>query len=112
MTPQEKSLQSVLEFLQERDWAQFSDLKNRAIDLSIEASEVLELFLWTKDNTLQEGKEEELSDELADVYYALLLLAHDANIDLNTALEKKLAKNRLKYPVEKSKGNSIKYTEL
>ncbi len=112
MTPQEKSLQSALSFLEERDWAQFSDLKNRAIDLSVEASEVLELFLWTKDNTLQEGKEEDLADELADVYYALLLLAHDAKIDLNTALERKLEKSKIKYPIEKAKGNSKKYTDL
>jgi len=112
MTPQEKSLQSALNFLEERDWAQFSDLKNRAINLSVEVSEVLELFLWTKDNTLQKGKEEDLADELADVYYALLLLAHDAKIDLNAALKKKLEKSKIKYPIEKAKGNSKKYTEL
>ncbi len=83
-----------------------------ALSLNLEASEVLELFQWTKDNTVQEGKEDELQDELADVYYWVLLMAHDAGIDIDEALDKKLAKAASKYPVEKSKGKSTKYTEL
>ena len=112
MSLQKEALEMILDFREARDWKQFHDLKNLAIALNLEAAEVLELFLWTKDNSLQLGKKAQLKDELADVYHWLLLLAHDADIDLDTALIEKIKKNAEKYPVEKSKGNSSKYTEL
>jgi NTP pyrophosphatase (non-canonical NTP hydrolase) len=112
MNLQEEALKMILDFRESRDWKQFHDLKNLALALNLEASEVLELFQWTKDNNLQPGKEEQLKDELADVYHWLLLLAHDANIDLDKALIEKIKKNAEKYPIEKAKGNSMKYTDL
>lgn len=102
----------IKKFCSDRDWSQFHDPKNLAISLQLEASEVLELFQWTKDNNAKPGKEAEMSDELADVLYWLIMLANHYNIDLATALDKKMDKNETKYPVEKAKGNSNKYTEL
>lgn len=99
-------------FCSERDWSQFHDPKNLAISLQLEASEVLELFQWTKDNQAKPGKDEEMADELADVLYWLIMLANHYNIDLANALEKKMEKNETKYPVEKARGKSNKYTEL
>jgi len=99
-------------FSEERDWSQFHDPKNLAISLQLEASEVLELFQWTKDNKAKEGKEEEMADELADVFYWLIMLSNHYNINLTSALEKKMDQNEAKYPVEKAKGKSSKYTEL
>jgi NTP pyrophosphatase (non-canonical NTP hydrolase) len=99
-------------FSEARDWAQFHDPKNLAISLQLEASEVLELFQWTKDNQAKEGKEEQMADELADVFYWLIMLANHYNIDLSQALDKKMDKNEEKYPIEKAKGRSNKYTDL
>lgn len=109
---QEEDLKKILDFRKKRNWKQFHSLKNLAISLSLEASEVLELFQWTKDNDLPKENKEELSKELADVYYWVLLLAHDANIDLSEAVKKKMKENEKKYPVKKAKGISTKYTKL
>lgn len=109
---QEENLKQILEFREKRDWKQFHLPKNLAISLVLEATEVLELFQWTKDNHLPENKKKELSEELADVYYWLLLLAHDEGVDLNKALENKMKQNAKKYPVKKAKGKSTKYNKL
>ncbi len=102
----------IKQFCADRDWSQFHDPKNLAISLQLEASEVLELFQWTKDNQMKSGREEDMADELADVLYWLIMLANHYNIDLTSALEKKMDKNELKYPIEKAKGKADKYTEL
>lgn len=99
-------------FCDERDWSQFHDPKNLAISLNLEASEVLELFQWTLDNKVNPKKESELPGELADVFYWLIMLANHYDIDLLKALEEKMKLNAKKYPVEKAKGVSTKYTEL
>ena len=99
-------------FCKARDWSQFHDPKNLAISLQLEASEVLELFQWTKDNQIKSGKDEDIKDELADVLYWLIMLANHYQIDLADALEKKMDKNEEKYPIDKAKGRSAKYTEL
>ena len=107
-----KLVQRIKVFCDERDWSQFHDPKNLAISLQLESSEVLELFQWTKNNEIKQGKEQELSDELADVLYWLIMLSNRYQINLLEALDKKMNKNEQKYPIEKSKGNSVKYTEL
>jgi NTP pyrophosphatase (non-canonical NTP hydrolase) len=102
----------IKKFCADRDWSQFHDPKNLAISLQLEASEVLELFQWTKDNQIKENKKDDLRDELADVLYWLIMLANHYDVDLITALENKMDKNEVKYPIEKAKGKSSKYTEL
>jgi NTP pyrophosphatase (non-canonical NTP hydrolase) len=105
-------IERIKQFSKDRDWSQFHDPKNLAISLQLEASEVLELFQWTKDNQAKPGKEDAIANELADVFYWLILLANHYEIDLTQALEKKMLENEAKYPVEKSKGRSDKYTDL
>lgn len=102
----------IKKFCAERNWSQFHDPKNLAISLQLEASEVLELFQWTKDNQAKPDKESEIADELADVLYWLIMLSNHYDIDLADALDKKMDKNEEKYPIEKAKGTSAKYTEL
>jgi NTP pyrophosphatase (non-canonical NTP hydrolase) len=102
----------IKNFAEERNWGQFHDPKNIALSLVLEATEVLELFQWTKDNQLQKGKEKELAEELADVYYWVLMLSDKYGIDINKSLDKKMLKNEKKYPVSKAKNSSKKYTEL
>ena len=107
-----KAIKIIKEFIKQRDWEQFHDPKNLAISLNLESSEVLELFQWTKDNELNKNKVTNLKDELADVFYWLLLLADHYDIDIEDALEEKIKKNEKKYPIDKSKGSSEKYSEF
>lgn len=109
---QKTDTKPILEFRKKRDWKQFHFAKNLAISLVLEAAEVLELFQWTKDNNLPKEKMSQLSEELADVYYWLLLIAHDNNVDLSKALKNKMKQNAEKYPSEKVKGKSTKYNKL
>lgn len=105
----------IIQFRDERDWKQFHNLKDLAISLSLEAGEVLEHFQWKNpeeiDDFLRQRKEE-LADELADVLYWVLLISHDTSIDIEEALKTKMVRNAKKYPVDKSKGNHKKYSDL
>ena len=108
-------LNSIRDFRDERDWAQFHKPKDMAIAISIEASELLEHFLWkTNEESEQQvlEKRAEISDEIADIAVYLLELADNLNIDLAHAIKNKMKKNAAKYPVDKSKGSHVKYTEL
>lgn len=108
-------LNRMISFRKERDWEQFHNPKDMALSLVLEASEVLEHFQWKNgDEVKQYAKDHkgDLADELADTLYWVLLLAHDLGIDIFDALDKKIDKNALKYPIEKSKGIAKKYTEL
>ena len=100
--PLAKDLHKILRFQKQRNWEQFQSPKNLAISLSLESSEVLELFQWSANNSLPANLDKKLSNELADVYYYLLLLAHTANIDLHKAFASKMITNARKYPVHDS----------
>ena len=99
----------ALAFRDARDWAQFHNAKDLAAGLSIEASELLECFLWKDAKSADPAK---VREEIADVLVYALLLAHEAKVDLPSAIREKLAKNALKYPVEKAKGRADKYDRL
>ncbi len=111
-----KSLQEkIAQFVADRDWGQFHNLKDLAISLNLEASEVLEHFQWKNEREMTEyikENKDEVADELADVLYWVLLMANNMDIDVVAASERKLERNAKKYPIEKSKGNHKKYTEL
>ena len=101
--------ETILKFRDERDWEQFHNSKDLAVAISIEASELLELFLW-KEN--EEAEPEKLKEELADVMTFCFLLADKHELDISEIIFKKLEKNKVKYPVEKAKGIATKYTDL
>jgi dCTP diphosphatase len=102
-------------FASDRDWDQFHSPKNLAIALNVEAAELLEHFQWMPEGdpavfTLdQHGK---VREEIADVLLYLIRLADKLDIDLLTAATEKIQINAAKYPVEKARGSSKKYTEL
>lgn len=107
--------QKIKAFRDERDWKQFHNHKDVALSLVLEASEVLEHFQWKsleEVNRHAAQHKDELSDELADVAIYLLELADNLGIDLSKAIEVKMKKNALKYPVEKAKGRHTKYDKL
>jgi NTP pyrophosphatase (non-canonical NTP hydrolase) len=116
MTGEFEFLQSKLrQFAEERDWEKFHSPKNLAAALSVESAELLEHFQWLTEResaSLPDDKRLEISEELADVLLYLVRLADKLEIDLSEAAKRKLRKNAEKYPIEKSKGKSTKYTEL
>ncbi|MDA8130262.1 MAG: nucleotide pyrophosphohydrolase [Elusimicrobia bacterium] len=110
-----KLTRAVLKFRDERDWKQFHNPKDVSISLALEAAELLEHFQWKTPAQVKahlKAEKENVSDELADVLYWVLVLAHDLGIDLGLAVERKLVKNAKKYPVAKSRGRSAKYDRL
>jgi NTP pyrophosphatase (non-canonical NTP hydrolase) len=104
-------------FCDARDWDQFHNAKELAIALSIEASELLEIFRWKSEKEVAElfkdsKKKEDIEDEMADILYFLVRIAQRYDLDLSEALDKKMEKNEKKYPIEKAKGSSKKYNEF
>ena len=115
MTPLEDLTARIIAFRQARDWAQFHNPKDVALSLVLEATEVMEHFQWKNPEQIQEHIQthrDDIADEIADVFYWVLLMSHDLGIDPVEALKKKIEKNEKKYPVEKARGRMEKYTEL
>lgn len=115
--PFESILLKIKKFRNERDWKKFHNPKDMAEAISIESSELLELFLWkTKEESVEYVKDkknhEEISDEAADILAFLLEFCDNCGIDIEKAIEKKLLKNAKKYPINKVKGIATKYTKL
>ena len=104
------------EFSKDRDWEQFHNPKNLATALSVEASELLEIFQWSNDGGLKEidnpEKRQEIEKEIADIFNYLIKLVDILDMDLEKVALDKIKENAQKYPIETSKGKSIKYTEL
>lgn len=108
----EEVINALTKFRDERDWEQFHDSKNLAIALSIEAAELNELFLWKQLPESENIPKEKLKEELADVLSYAFLLAHKHGLNPFELVLDKITKNAEKYPVEKAKGKSDKYSEL
>jgi dCTP diphosphatase len=111
----EDTTRRLVEFRDAREWRQFHSPRNLAASISIEAAELLELFQWADDAEmaqLVESRRTDLERELADVFIYGLLLAHDTGVDIESAIATKLAENEAKYPVDKARGSSAKYTAL
>lgn len=109
MTEINEIITALKKFRDERDWEQFHNSKDLAIAISIEANELLELFLWKKE---EDFKLDRMKDELADIFSFAFLLANKHNIDIKQIILEKIEKSALKYPVSKAKGSAKKYNEL
>lgn len=103
----EEIIEKIIKFRDNRDWKQFHTLDNLAKSISIESAELLENFQW--DNNYNK---KDVEEELADVLIYSFLMAITMNVDVKEIMLKKIEENEKKYPVEKSKGKSNKYTEL
>ncbi len=111
----EELTRKIVEFRDERDWKKFHNFKDLAIDICVEAAELLEIFLWKKEEELEKvakEKRKKIEEELADVLITSLLLAHDLGFDVYKIVKEKIEVNERKYPVEKFKGVAKKYNEV
>ena len=102
------------QFAEERDWDQFHSPKNLSMALIVEAAELVEHFQWLTEeqsSSLEQTHLEKVQEELADIQIYLIRIADKLNIDLLGAVNKKIEANAKKYPSEKVRGSSKKYTE-
>jgi dCTP diphosphatase len=114
-TPLAELRAALRAFNAERDWGRYHSPRNLAMALSVEAGELLELYLWSRDEGPQPAvpsREPKVADEAADVLICLLNLCEHAGVDLAAAVEAKLAKNAAKYPASAASGRMEKYDEL
>ena len=107
-----ETINKVLKFRDDRDWKQFHDPKDLAISISLEASELLEIFQWSRDDVYCLDKIDQIKEELADVMNYCILMADACDLDLDRIITDKIKLNAAKYPVDKAKGTSTKYNEL
>ncbi len=104
----------LAEFAAARDWGQFHTPRNLAVCLSVEASELLELFMWTRDGDgpfppgTGPPPEARVREEVGDVFLCLLNFARVSGIDLHEAATQKLEALGQKYPVSLSRGSAAK----
>lgn len=109
MTDIEQLTDELRRFNQERDWDQFHNGKDLAIGISVEASELLEAFLWKSPEDVNVDK---VREELADVLNYAFQMADKYHLDIKEIMLEKIRKNAAKYPVDKAKGSAKKYNEL
>ena len=107
-----ETVNEVLKFRDDRDWKQFHDPKDLAISISLEASELLEIFQWSRDDVYCLDKIDKIKEELADVVNYCILMADACNLDLDKIITDRIKLNAAKYPADKAKGTSTKYNEL
>ena len=107
----------VLAFAKERDWEQFHAPKNLSMAIAAEAAELMEYFLWqspeaSRSDMQVENLRAKVEEELADVFIFAIEFANMTGTDIAAIIDTKMRRNAEKYPVEKAKGRSVKYTEL
>ncbi|MCR4556492.1 MAG: nucleotide pyrophosphohydrolase [Saccharofermentans sp.] len=108
----QETINEILKFRDDRDWKQFHNPKDLAISISLEAAELLEIFQWSGQDITCVDKKDKVAEELADVVIYSVLMADAYGLDLDEIVQKKMELNGSKYPVDKAKGNSEKYSNL
>ena len=108
----EETIKQILKFRDDRDWKQFHNPKDVASSISLEAAELLEVFQWSGTDVSNEGKQEKIKEELADVLNYCVLMADACGLDIDEIVQEKIKVNNEKYPVSKAKGKKEKYNKL
>lgn len=101
-------MKEIKQFNEERDWGKFHTPENLAKSISIEAAELLECFQWDGENY----NKQDVYEELADVFIYCIQMAMSLGVNPEEIILNKLEKTKKKYPIEKAKGKSTKYTDL
>ena len=104
----QETIDRIRQFIKDRDWEQFHTPANMAKSIAIEASELLECFQWSD----TEYDEQHVKEKLADVIVYCQDMLDAMGFDVDEIVNMKMDQNEAKYPVEKAKGSSAKYTEL
>lgn len=107
----------ISQFIEDRDWDQFHSIKNLSMALSVESSELVEIFQWMKEEDSNLAAKDpvlqlKVREELADIFIYLFRIATKMDVDLSDAVFDKIKKNNEKYPVDKARGSSKKYNEF
>jgi dCTP diphosphatase len=105
----------IQRFVEARDWRQYHNPKDLSVAIAAEAGELMQHFVWQQDRQIEarvSAKREEIASEIADVAILLFELADNLGLKLGDVMAAKLARNDERYPVEKSRGNNLKYSEL
>lgn len=105
-------IEQIIAFRDARNWAQFHNLKDLSLSLTIEAAELMELFQWKTVEEALEANKDKMAYELADVLMYALIMCHQIGLDPENIIKEKLKLNNQKYPIEKAYGSNKKYTEL
>lgn len=108
----QETIDKILKFRDDREWKQFHNPKDLAISISLEAAELLEVFQWSGADISSEGKLEKIREELADVVIYCVHMADACGLDMDEIVQEKIRINNAKYPIEKAKGKSDKYSTL
>lgn len=111
----EEITRRICAFRDARDWMQYHNPKDLAVAIAAEAGELMQHFVWKTPSQAEDvvrEKRAEITDEIADVAILLFELAHNLDIPLAEAMQAKLDRNEKRYPVEKARGNNLKYNEL
>ena len=108
----QETIYQVLKFRDDRNWKQFHNPKDLAISISLEASELLEIFQWSGSDTVCDSKKDKIKEELADVLNYCILMADVCGLDMDEIIQEKIKRNNEKYPVDKAKDSAKKYDEL
>lgn len=102
-------------FVDARDWRQFHNAKDLSVAIAAEAGELMQHFVWQQDGQIEDRvakRREEIASEIADVGILLFELADNLGFQLGDVMAEKIARNEERYPVEKARGNNLKYSEL
>lgn len=108
----QKLQNKILNFRNERDWEKFHKIKDLVLGLTIESSELAELFLWKTDEELDQIDLKKIRHEIADIYIFLNYIAKYYEINLEQAVLEKIELNNQKYPISKFKGSNRKYNDF
>jgi len=103
----QSTIDRIRRFSSDRDWGQYHTAPNIAKSIAIEAAELLECYQWSDEADIEHVKE-----ELADVIVYCQNMVDCLHLDVDEIVNSKMTKNETKYPVEKARGSSKKYTEL
>jgi len=90
----------VSKFVKERKWEKYHSPKNLSMALSVEASELVEIFQWKNDQDISDADKNKVEDEIADIFFYLIRLSQKMNIDIEKSFYQKLEKNKIKYPLD------------
>ncbi len=105
----------IQDFVDAREWRKYHNAKDLSVAIATEAGELMQHFVWQQEDQVEErvaAKRDEIASEIADVGILLFELADNLGFKLGEVMEAKLANNEIRYPVEKARGNNLKYSEL